>query len=240
MNTALFNKVVHPLRRGLHDLAGLLLPRRCAGCDDVLRATEEAICAVCLEDLPRTRFTDAADNPVARIFWGRVELTGATALLHFDKRGLAQRLLHRLKYKGDRNVGRELGRLLGQELAAWERMPAVDVVLPVPLHPRKERERGFNQSALIAEGLREALGLADHGALLERVLHTASQTRKGRAERWVNVKEAFRVQDPSRLRDRHVLLVDDVVTTGATLESCARALLQVPGTRVSVATVAFA
>jgi ComF family protein len=240
VNTALFNKVVHPLRRGLHDLAGLLLPRRCAGCDDVLRATEQAICLVCLEDLPRTRFTDATDNPVARIFWGRVELAGAMALLHFDKRGLAQRLLHRLKYKGDKAVGRELGRLLGNELRAAQGMPTVDVVLPVPLHPRKERERGYNQSALIAEGVREALGLADHGPLLERVVHTASQTRKGRAERWVNVKEAFRVRDQALLRDRHVLLVDDVVTTGATLESCVRALQQLPGTRVSVATVAFA
>jgi ComF family protein len=240
-NGALFNKVVHPVLRGFRDVTGLFLPRHCAGCDEALMAHERALCNACCEDLPRTRFHDDATNPVEQVFWGRVELASATALLYFDKRGSVQRLLHRLKYKGDREIGLELGRRLGSELKAASRFHTVDVVLAVPLHRRKERERGYNQSEVLAEGLREAMGIEPGPQRLERVVHTDSQTRKGRMDRWHNVKHAFQLSGPGSLEGRHVLLVDDVVTTGATLEGCVSTLQElVPGVRVSVATVAFA
>ncbi len=239
-NGALFNKVVHPLVRGLQDVGDLFLPRRCAGCDEVLMEHEAALCGTCEEDLPRTRFHDDPGNPVERVLWGRVPVDAATAFLHFDKHGRVQRMLHRLKYKGDRAIGVELGRLLGRELHASGRFADTEVVLPVPLHPRKERERGYNQSAVLAEGLREALGIVDGGHRLVRVVHTTSQTRKGRLDRWLNVKEAFALHDPEGLKGRRVLLVDDVVTTGATLEGCIRALRTAPDVQVRIATVAFA
>jgi ComF family protein len=239
-NGALFNKVVHPFRRGLRDVTGLFLPRHCAGCDEALMAHEHALCSACLEDLPRTRFHNDPANPVERVFWGRVELAGATAFLYFDKRGKVQRLLHRLKYKGDREVGLELGRRLGSELKESTRFRSVDAVMAVPLHRRKERERGYNQSEVLAEGIREAMGIGPGAHRLSRVVHTASQTRKGRIDRWLNVKDAFELIGKGPLEGRHVLLVDDVVTTGATLEGCITTLRAVPGVTVSVATVAFA
>lgn len=203
-------------------------------------AHEHALCTTCAEDLPRTRFHDDPRNPVEQVFWGKVTLAGATAWLHFDKHGTVQRLLHRLKYKGDREIGLELGRRLGSELKESARFRSVELVLAVPLHPRKERERGYNQSAVLADGIREAMDLVTTTQRLERIVHTASQTRKGRSDRWLNVKDAFRLTGDGTLEGRHVLLVDDVVTTGATLESCIRTLQQVPGVQVSVATVAFA
>jgi len=237
---ALFNKVVHPVLRTLGDVAGLVLPRRCAGCDAPLFEHEPAICTICLDDLPLTRFHDDPANPVERIFWGRVTLESATALMHFDKHGRVQRMLHRLKYKGDRTTGRALGRMLGDQLKDSPRFASVDTVLAVPLHPRKERERGYNQAEVLAEGLRESLGVGRSPANIRRSRHTASQTRKGRMDRWRNVKDAFELRNAEALRGRHVLLVDDVVTTGATLEGCATTLLAHGGARVSIATVAFA
>jgi len=239
-NGALFNKVLHPVVQGALDVVGLFLPRRCAGCDAALLAHERAICLSCSEDLPRTRFHNDPLNPVERIFWGRLELASATAFLHFDKQGMVQHMLHRLKYKGDKEVGLELGRRLARELMATPRFAGVERIVAVPLHPRKERQRGFNQSQVLVDGMLQEWGLPQGGPGLMRVVRTPSQTRKGRLDRWLNVKEAFHVGRNTDLEGRHVLLVDDVVTTGATLESCVNALKQVPGIRVSVATVAFA
>jgi ComF family protein len=237
---AIFNKVVHPLGQGAGSVVGLFLPLRCAGCDDALLAHERSLCLKCAEDLPLTRFHHDPGNPVERIFWGRLELASATAFLHFDKRGMVQHMLHRLKYKGDRAVGLELGRRMGREWMASPRFNAVERIIAVPLHPRKERQRGYNQSQVLVDGMREVWGLPAAGSGLLRVVRTPSQTRKGRLGRWLNVKDAFEVPHVSDLEGRHVLLVDDVVTTGATLEACATALLRIPGVRVSIATVAFA
>ncbi|MBL8001742.1 MAG: ComF family protein [Flavobacteriales bacterium] len=224
----------------MRDLGDLALPRRCAGCDDPLHQHEQAICSTCLADFPRTRFHDDPSNPVERIFWGRIPLHAATALAHFDKRGRMQHMLHRLKYRGDRTVGHALGRMLGEELKASARFADVNAVLSVPLHPRKERDRGYNQAEVLAEGLREALGTGPVNARLVRAVHTESQTRKSRLERWRNVKDAFVLHHGEVLTGRHVLLIDDVVTTGATLEGCAAVLQDIADVRVSVATVAFA
>ncbi len=222
------------------DVLGLILPRRCAGCDNALYRNEKDLCGMCLEDLPRARMLADPQNPVAQLFWGRVPLEGAGALLRFNRGGKVQRRLHRLKYKGDRHVGLGLGRLMGEEASQSPCYADVDTVMAVPLHRRKERMRGYNQAQVIADGLRETWPLKPAGRELMRVLHTSTQTKRSRIDRWLNVQEAFTVGKSSQLENAHVLLVDDVVTTGATLESCARALLQVPGVKVSVLTAAYA
>ena len=239
-NGALFNKVVHPISQGVGSVVDLFLPRLCAGCDAALMSHEKALCLSCTEDLPLTRFHNDPTNPVERVFWGKLELEAATALLHFDKGGMVQHMLHRLKYKGDKEIGLELGRHMAKALMDSPRFGSVDLLLAVPLHPRKERQRGYNQSQVLVDGMTEIWGLPPAQQRLMRVVRTPSQTRKGRMDRWLNVKEAFDLSDAAALEGRHVLLVDDVVTTGATLEGCARALQKVKGVRVSVVTVAFA
>lgn len=223
-----------------HDLAGLFLPRRCAGCDQALHGHEYALCLECVEDLPRLRGLDDPDNRVEQIFKGRLRLQAACAFLLFSKDGMVQHMLHRLKYKGDVAVGLELGQRMAEEAMHSRRLSDVDAILAVPLHRKRLKQRGYNQAQVLVDGMlmRWPLPPADIGLL--RVVHTTTQTRRGRLARWGNVKAAFHLADPEVLRDKHVLLVDDVVTTGATLEGCARALADVPGIRISVLTCACA
>ena len=223
-----------------HDLAGLFLPRRCSGCTTVLLRHEGAICGSCLADLPLTRFHDDGHNPVEQVFLGRLRLEAASALLSFTRDGIVQHLLHRLKYRGDREAGLELGRLMARAAMASRRFASVDTAIAVPLHPSKLRQRGYNQAQVLVDGMRELWPLRDPGRELLRIARTRTQTKKGRLERWANVKNAFQLTDPETLRDAHVLLVDDVVTTGATIEACTRALSSVPGIRFSVFTCAYA
>jgi ComF family protein len=224
----------------LDDLIGLVLPRCCAGCDRPLMRAENCICLHCLQDLPRTRFHDDPRNRVEQLFFGRFPFAAASAFLHFTRDGMVQRMLHRLKYESDRPTGLELGNRMAMDLMASARFSSVDAVLAVPLHPRKLKQRGYNQAQVLVDGMREVWPLRDPGAGLMRIVRTATQTRRGRLDRWRNVEEAFMLQDPGALRDAHVLLVDDVVTTGATIEACARQLQEVPGIRISVFTCACA
>lgn len=244
INGTLINKVLNPKRASpgiwLKDLVALFLPRRCAGCDTGLMRFEEVLCLKCLNDLPRTRHLDDPANRVEQLFWGKCTLQAAGAFLYFTPGGMVQRMLHRLKYHHDKEVGLWLGRSMAMELMTSARFDTVDLLMAVPLHPRKERQRGYNQSQVLVEGMRQAWPLATADRSLMRIVRTTTQTRKGRLDRWRNVKEAFEVGDPGALAGRHVLLVDDVVTTGATLEGCIAALSAVPDLRISVCTVACA
>lgn len=217
----------------LHDAWELLVPRRCAGCDGVLLSYEELLCDTCRGDLPFTRFNEDPLNPVERLFHGKVPMQAAGALFRFSPQSMVQRMLHRVKYKHDRDVAMMLGRMMGEAIAATRRFDGVDTVIAVPLHPRKERQRGYNQSRLLADGISQVVPLEPMHHALQRVERTASQTRKGRMERWWNVKEAFEAGDAAALSGRHVLIVDDVVTTGSTAEGCAQAILRASGARVS-------
>lgn len=183
---------------------------------------------------------ETADNEFSRRFWGRLPLETGAARYYFMKKSPIQRALHRLKYGNHPMVGLKIGRSFGITLAQAPLYRTVDAVVPVPLHPKKERLRGYNQSAFFAQGLAESMGAAYLPHALSRSLSTLSQTRKKRMERFENVETAFVVNQARALEGRHVLLVDDVLTTGATMEACGQALLQVPGLRLSMATIAIA
>ena len=179
------------------------------------------------------------ENPVSRAFWGRVNLKAATAFLFFSKQGKVQNLMHALKYRQQKNVGIYLGKLLGQDLLKSPLYENLDYIIPVPLHPKKLNIRGYNQSMMIAKGISEGYGTEIfHG--LKRNLHSPSQTKKSRYERWENVRDIFHLVDSHLLEDKSILLIDDVITTGATLEACAKLLEDVPNIEISIASLAYA
>lgn len=220
------------------DFILLLFPEACLACRGGLLANEAPLCSVCRVSLPRTDYLKDSNNPVAQKFWGRLPLLHASAYLHFVKQGKAQQLIHALKYNGHQEVGMLLGKLYGYELGKAEVSPAFDLVLPVPLHKRKLQRRGFNQSDSFAQGLAEALELPWSASALIRTKATQTQTRKSRSERWENVAAIFELAQPEMVRGKHVLLVDDVLTTGATIEACGQALLAAGCAGLSVAAIA--
>lgn len=222
------------------DFINLFFPNNCSVCGNSLVSQEEVICTGCQFKLPRTNFHFEPENPIARIFWGRVNLKTATSFLFFNKGGNVQHLVHQLKYKGKKNVGRYLGKLIGYELIQSPVFASVDLIVPVPLHPKKERLRGFNQSLIIAEGLSESLQKPLSKNNLERLIHTSTQTKKSRYSRWENVKDVFGIKAPEKFAGKHILLVDDVLTTGATIEACAQKILEIEGTNVYAVTLAYA
>jgi ComF family protein len=224
----------------LEDFLSLFYPRLCAGCQTSLVRGEEVICLGCQVDLPKTGFEKFADNPVSQLFWGRTEIQQATAYCSFDKGGIMQHYLHHLKYKGSKEIGEKLGMLLGNDLINCVPYQDIELLIPVPLHPKRERKRGYNQSAEIGKGISDAMNKPLITGNLIRNHYSDTQTNKSRYERWENVKDLFSVRKPLLLEGKHILLIDDVVTTGSTLESCARAILKVPDTRVSIATLAYA
>jgi len=220
--------------------AHLFFPRVCQACGHVLYAREEVLCTKCLYRLPKTNFSEHDENPVSRTFWGRVELNAATAFLFFSKGGKTQRLMHGLKYRGKKQIGIYLGKLFGNELKKSALFNDVEVVIPVPMHPKKQQKRGYNQSALIAEGIAFSMKAELQKNNLVKVVNTSSQTKKSRYGRWDNVKDVFSVNNALLLENKHILLVDDVITTGATIEACARQLHTIPGVKISVASLAHA
>ena len=199
---------------------------------------EKAVCMHCLAHLPRLKMHDECDNAVDKLFWGRIELEAATAFLSMPRNGISHRLIHRLKYHGDQEVGERLGALFAHELLESKRMKGIDVILPVPLHPKKLHVRGYNQCDCIARGMAEILGVEVSLNNLTRTHFTASQTRRGRISRWSNVKDVFWVREPEKLAGKRILLIDDVITTGATIEACAVPLRKIQGVQLSVAALA--
>jgi len=221
-------------------LLHLAFPHLCEGCGSDLLERGQLLCLRCLSSLPETHFHQCAGNPVEKIFWGRLPLAEATAQYYFSKGSLIRHLLHVFKYQGNRELGWLLGRLMGQGLAASGRFASLDGLVPMPLFSHKERTRGFNQAAVLCEGIGQVLHKPVWKEAVCRNADTESQTKKGRVARWQNMEGRFALADACLLADKHVLLVDDVVTTGATLEVCGRALLQAPGLRLSMATLCCA
>jgi ComF family protein len=222
------------------DLLHLLFPERCNGCGQGLVRGEKVICLNCLRDLPYTDYHLHRDNKAAKQFWGRLPCHLVVAMLFFKKGSRVQTLIHRLKYKGQTAVGYRLGRLLGERLKQSFEYSSIDLVLPVPLHKRRERARGYNQAEYIAAGIAAILQIPVLSGVLIKPFATDSQTRKGRFSRYENLKSVFEVRDASKLAHKHVLLVDDVITTGATLEACGLVLYTCGIGKLSIAALAFA
>lgn len=227
----------------LQDLLSLLFPEVCYACDEPLARGERYICTDCSVKLPYTdlHLHGATElNTLQQRFWGRVPVRFAFAYLHFRPKGRVQRLLHQLKYKGAQELGEHLGKQYGSLLSDHHYASHFDLILPVPLHRLKRRRRGYNQSDGFAKGLSEALQVEWSSSLLVRNTDTDSQTKKSRLDRWQNVEKVFEVRVPEKVSGKRVLLVDDVLTTGATLEACAQALLESGCSEVSIATIAAA
>jgi len=191
-------------------------------------------------NLPKTNFHQYSDNRLNKTFWGRVKLENASSFLFFKKGGSVQNLMHALKYKGIKEVGMLLGNLYASDLLQWQDFKVPDAVVPVPLHPNKQKKRGYNQSEWFGKGLADGLSIPIVTNALIRKTQTESQTKKNRWSRWQNVESVFELIDGDAMENKHILLVDDVVTTGATLEACAIELLSHKDVKVSIATLAFA
>ena len=231
---------IHYLKDAATALSRLFYPYTCELCHTELQAREEVLCLHCILALPRTGLHLHPVNKVYQTFTGRVPVVRATAFTYFTKEGIMQHLLHRLKYKGRTAIAGYLGQLFAADLLSTGWLEGIDLLVPVPLHRRKAYRRGFNQSELIAGGMADASGLTLGAQVLSRSLDTESQTRKTRQERIDNVNEVFRVPNPGLVRDKHLLLVDDVLTTGATLEAAGLSLLEAGAKHLSVATLALA
>jgi ComF family protein len=218
----------------------LFFPEICVTCGDKLVSQEKFICLKCLFDLPRTNFHNLPGNKVEEQFWGRVRIERAASFFFFRKGSRYQKLIHNLKYKGLKELGEVAGKYYGSDLAESPGFSSIDVIIPVPLHPKKERKRGYNQSEWIAKGLGTAINKPVETGNLKRLVYKETQTRKSKFERWKNVEGIFGIDNPAKLENKHVLLVDDVLTTGATIEACCSVLQKVPGIKISIATLAFA
>ena len=224
----------------LADFVSLLFPQLCAACGESLVAGEELICMECRFSLPFTNFHLHADNIVAQQFWGRIKLEAAYALLYFIKGGKVQNLVHGLKYKGMKEIGSLLGEMAGTQLAKNEIFKTVDLVIPVPLHKKRLKQRGYNQAEWFAKGIAAQLNVPLETGNLVRPSPTETQTHKSRFDRYGNMQDVFTVNYLENLAGKHILLVDDVVTTGSTLEACGLQLLKIDGLRLSVAAIAYA
>lgn len=221
-------------------LLHLFFPRYCVVCGSTLVEGEEAICTRCNIDMPRTNYHRVKDNLVERMFWGRIPMERATSYFFYRKGSDFRRILHLLKYGGRKELGAVMGRLMAADLQSADFFKDVDVIIPVPLHPRKRRARGYNQSEWIARGVSQLTGISVDATSVVREKQTETQTRKSTFERWVNVDGIFQLRHPELFAGKHVLIIDDVLTTGATTIACADVFCKVDGIRISVLTLAVA
>ena len=212
-----------------------LFPHVCSGCGSDLLSENSMLCLHCIDAMPETNFELYPNNPVEKNFWGRLPLEAATAQFYFTKESRMQHLMHQIKYKGNSELGLQFGRMMGDQLVRSNRFK-VDALIPLPLFPDKEKRRGYNQATLLCKGMAELMMIPVLEDVIIRPQHTETQTKKGRVERWKNMEGKFVLTKPESIRNKHLLLVDDVVTTGATLEACGNELLKAENVKLSIAT----
>lgn len=221
------------------NLLNLFFPKVCLSCTAHLSDNELHLCTECRHELPVTNFHFSDHEAVKKVFYGRLNLEQATALLYYSKKGIVQTLLHNLKYRGYQDVGVCLGEWLGAELFEIEAYRSIDMVIPVPLHSIKQRKRGFNQVTKFGQAIANALNVPYKEDILLKVHHTKTQVFKNRLKRWSDAGAVFKVENTIELDNKHILLVDDIITTGATIESCALELQKAKNIKLSVATMAI-
>jgi ComF family protein len=220
-------------------LLHFLFPHICEGCGTDIINPEHFLCVQCLNSLPLTDYHLHPNNPVEKVFWGRLPLVSATSQYYFTKQSLIQRLMHQVKYKGNKELAFYLGKIIGQQLASSNRFIYTDGLIPLPLFPDREKKRGFNQAKLLSDGIASVLNKPVLNEVVCRAIHTETQTRKNRIERWQNIEKGFALIHGEAIENKHVILVDDVITTGATLEACGRVILQAEGSRLSIASLCY-
>jgi ComF family protein len=223
----------------LKDFLNLIYPENCLACDDNLMENEKTICTTCLINLPKTFDYDDSNNALATLFAGRIALEHCSSFLFFSKKGIVQHLIHQLKYNNKSEIGIFMGKLHGYLLSKTKWAANIARILPVPLHPDRQKARGYNQSEMIAQGLSSVLGIEIDNFSLYRNTYTETQTHKDREHRNENVKNVFSIKDPKELEGKNILLVDDVVTTGATINGCCNALKEVKNLKISLACLAI-
>jgi len=222
-----------------HDLANLFYPKICNCCDSPLLKAEEVICTSCLHQLPATNYHLDNDNATKKVFAARLPIENATSLLYFRKKGMVQNLIHNLKYRKQEEVGLFLGNWLGEELKSHPGYSEIDCVIPLPLHRKKLKKRGFNQVTQFGLQLAKKLNADFIDDVLVKKSASRTQTFKKRLGRWGNIDVTFMIENSEKLEGKHLLLVDDLVTTGATLEACGNKLLKIKNTKLSLATMAI-
>lgn len=228
------------LNEWLGDFISLFYPRVCFACNNALLKHEEYLCTECLYNLPKTNFHLYKDNPVANQFIGKINFNAAASFYYFSKGGKVQHLIHQFKYKGYRNLGLFIGEIYGTQLIKSELFSDIDIIIPIPLHPRKQLQRGYNQAEWFAKGLSLSIKADVDTVTLKRIHASESQTHKTRFNRWENVQEIFTLSNGNHLAGKHILLVDDVITTGSTLEAAGHILMKIPDIRISVCSIACA
>lgn len=221
-------------------MLNIFFPKVCEACNDVLNDNQSILCLKCRHELPVTNFHFNDSEVVKKVLYGRVKLESATALLHFSKKSIVQQLLHNLKYRGHEQISGFLGAWLGAELSEIEKYQGIDVVIPVPLYKTKLRKRGYNQVEKFGMEIAKALHADYNDQILIKVKSTKTKVFEGRMSRWKNDGAIFSISEIESLKGKHLLLVDDIITTGATIEACAIELLKIDNIKLSVATMAIA
>jgi ComF family protein len=224
----------------LNDFFALIYPRNCVSCGNSLYKHEEQVCNYCYINLPKTNFHQQPRNPVDALFYGRTPLLLASSFYLFTKKGSIQKVLHAIKYKSNKDLAVLVGKWYAEDLLQNPIISNANFIIPVPLHSKKFKMRGFNQSEEFAKGLSEGLKIPLNTSVLQRKEFTETQTKKSKYERWENVEEVFELIIPDTFKNKHVVLVDDVITTGATIEACCQLLQQIDGIQISVLSIAYA
>lgn len=222
------------------DLLDLIYPNLCFICGETLLKSESHICLSCLNNIPRTNYHLLTDNPVEKRFWGKAPIFRGTSFFFFQKGSPFQKLLHELKYKGNKEIGEILGRYAAAELLNSPDFCRIDIIIPIPLHPKRFAQRGYNQSEWIGKGLSAVLDKPQNTNTLKRVKQTTTQTKKSVFERFENTEGIFELSGAKELEGKHLLLIDDVLTTGSTLNAAINTLLNIPNVKISIFTLAIA